>query len=57
MSNPAIKYKLKINNRSTKTRCEICSKIKIDSRAITLFCPRVNITRVPSKHLSAQSQQ
>ena len=29
ISNPAIKYMLKINNRSTRTRCEICPKLKI----------------------------
>ena len=28
-SNPAIKYMVKIDNRNTRTRCEICSKLTI----------------------------
>ena len=29
IANPTIKCVLNINNRSTRTRCEICSKLKI----------------------------
>ena len=27
--NPAGNYMLKVNNRNTKTRCEVCSKLEI----------------------------
>ena len=29
ISNPAMKYMFKTNNRITRTMCEICSKLKI----------------------------
>ena len=38
---PAVNYMFKVNNRKTRTRCEICSKltIKITERAIGVtFC-------------------
>ena len=28
-NNPAWNYMFKVNNRNTRTRCEICSKLKI----------------------------
>ena len=28
---PAVNYTLKVNNRNTRTRCEICSKLTIET--------------------------
>ena len=42
ISNPAIKYILIINNRSTRTRCEYVQNK--NSRAMTSFCSRITNT-------------
>ena len=51
---------LKINNRSTRARCEICSKLKIKTverwRHSALGWMRF-VTWAPSKHFPAQNQQ
>ena len=38
--NPALNYVFKVNNRNTKTWCEICSKlmIKIPEQRQCLYC-------------------
>ena len=37
-SNPVGIYLFKVNNRSTRTRCEICSKLTIKTPERELYC-------------------
>ena len=39
MPDPSGSYMFKVNNRNTRTRCEICSKLTIK---LTLYCYKVN---------------
>ena len=50
---PAGNYMFKVNNRNTRTKCEICSKLTIktpERRQWRLYCPGVFI--VNFEHIS-----
>ena len=48
---PAGNYMFKVNNRNTRTRCEICSKltIKIPERRRVVTCIFLKIITLPIK--------
>ena len=48
---PGSIYLLKINNRSTKTRCEICSKLKIKTPVQALVALLLNLNISPTLFL------
>ena len=54
-SNPAGIYLLKVNNRNTRTRCEICSKltIKTPERRRRRFTPCSSVSIVNFEHVIA----
>ena len=50
-SNPASIYLLKVNNRNTRTRCDICSKLTIKTPE-PYYWPRSGVFILNSEHIS-----
>ena len=46
---PAVNYLLKVNNRNTKTRCEISSKLTINTP-----CSSVSIKKLTSQQVNRE---